>query len=199
MNGWKHYVNAANYGQTKWYHWVGGFWLALIGTLVAQGLLTKPTYTLIAKADPELYAQIYTASQANLAVLEDMSFKIISGMSFLFALLATGLWCASWIGQDRKTSTKIGLLALFCSILSIICVNYINASLDSSVLQGLLLKSIGLNPIIYLLTLLTYPLTLSAFYIVQKLWYKRTIKSLHTAFARFNWKRGFFAMGAIPL
>jgi len=53
----------------------------------------------------------------------------------------------------------------------------------------------GLNAIIYMCFLITFPGTLLIVYLIQKIWHSRTIKSLHTAFERFNWSRVLFAMG----
>jgi len=194
MTGWAHYLNAANAGKTKWYHWVGGFWMIFIGWLIAQTVLTGPILPLIESADPELSAQIEIASSAM--------FEQINGTVVLFmlgflvtGLMATGLWIASRAVKDETTSNRIGLIALLVTLIAFYCGYKSSPALGNAELTGLMTKGMGLNPLIYICFLITFPGTLAFVFLVQKFWHERTITSLHTAFKKYNWTRTFFAIG----
>ncbi len=193
MTGWAHYLNAANAGKTKWYHWVGGFWLIFIGWIIAQTVLTGPIMPMIETTDPELAAQI---TDASIAMFEKLDGGIVLfGLGLLISgLIATGLWIASRAIEKVKTAEIFGFIALFFTLLAFYCGYKLGPVLSDAESTRLMTKAMGLNPLIYVCFLITFPGTLAIVYLIQKFWHERTIKSLHTAFERYNWSRTLFAI-----
>lgn len=195
MMGWTHYVNAASVGKTKWYHWVGGFWFIFVGWIVAQLVLTSPILPLTEAADPELANQITVASTAMLEQL-DIARMVLFGLGFLvMTIVASCFWLASRTTKSETDAQKMGWIALFLTILAIFCAYKLGPALSDAESTRLMTQAMGLNPIIYICFLITFPGTLAFVYLIQKVWHGRTITSLHTAFDRYNWNRTLFAIG----
>ena len=195
MTGWTHYVNAANYGYTRWYHWVGGFWLIFIGWIIAQAILTAPILPLIKNADPELASQINEATLAMFSNIDQAALAIF-GLGFLSSgFLATGFWIGSRVVEDNKTTNILSIVALIFTLIAAFCGYKLLPTLSDPESTRLMTQGMGLNPLIYISFLITFPGTLLFVYLVQKFWHSRTITHLHTVFERYNWRRTFFAIG----
>ncbi|MEP6342261.1 MAG: CPBP family intramembrane glutamic endopeptidase [Maricaulaceae bacterium] len=194
MSAWTHYLNASRAGKINWYHWLGGFWLIFVGWIIAQVILTSPMMPLLEQTDPELSRQL---SEASLAIFEKMAVEKIAlfgGVFFLSGLLATGFWVGAGVVKQIKIANALGLIALFSTFIAIFSAVQLGPILSDAESARLMTQAMGLNPLIYISFLITFPGTLAVVFLIQKYWHGRTITSLHTAFERYNWKRTFFAI-----
>ena len=195
MTGWAHYLNASKSGKIKWYHWIGGFWLIFVGWILAQFILTGPLPNLIENADPELAAQIENATNAMIERM-DISLLVIFGLGFFASsLIATGFWIGTRAVKEHSTAKILGFVALFFTFLAVFCGYKLGPILSDPESTRLMTQGMGLNPWIYITFLITFPGTLAFVFLIQKFWHERTITSLHTAFATYNWRRTVFAIG----
>ena len=195
MSEWEQYLNAGRTGKSNWYHWLGGFWLIFIGWIIAQMVLTAPMMPLIEQTDPELANQITKASVAMLEKADMAKIGLFSIGFLLSGLMATGFWIGAGVSAQKKTANILGFIALFFTFTAIFSANQLGPILSDAESTRLMTKAMGLNPWIYIIFLITFPGTLAVVFIIQKFWHGRTITSLHTAFARYNWNRTFFAIG----
>ncbi len=195
MTGWDHYLNAASGGKTRWYHWLGGFWLIFIGWIFAQVFLTSPIIPLIESADPEIAAQI-TAASLDMLTDDNVQKLALYGFGFLtLGAIGTGFWIAARSVKEQDTAQIMGFMALIATAIAIIFSVKLAPLLSDAESTKLMTQAMGLNPWIYICFLLIFPGTLIIVYLIQKYWHSRSITSLHTAFKTYNWSRTFFAIG----
>jgi len=158
MTGWAHYLHAGFNGKSKWYHWVGGFWLIFIGGLIAQTVLTGPIMPLVESTDPELSSQI---TAAGVAMLERADFRALAifGAGFMLSgVIATGFWIAARTIANQKTAQILGLIALLFTVIAFSCGYKLAPIMSDAESTRLMTQAMSLNPLIYICFLITFPL-----------------------------------------
>lgn len=191
MTGWKHYVHAASYGQKKWYDWIGGFWLIFVAFNFAQIIMLMLLIIIMGITEPDLFNDFHQALGKG-AEASGSAYEILFMLS---AITATLFWILARALNNEKTRQIMGVIGLVMTIATSVFLYLQTANTNTDDLNSVIMSSIGANPTLYASFLLSFPMTLGLAYIIQKFWHARTIKSLHTAFERFNWKRVLFSMG----
>ncbi len=195
------YFEQTEHGNSKWWTWPTVFWLTIMTWLIGQFILS--IFMVIAGmiAEPELIEQLMEASTAAAVEMESGKNKILqntalisSGAGFIGLLLAL-------LADDAKVKRTAGIVTGVAIALSYVSLFLLFPTLTGGAEANEILNALmGKSAAVYAFMLLTFPAALVGLYLGQKLIHKRTITALHTAFAKFRWKRAaqaFFIMWAV--
>lgn len=190
------YFDQTQYGQSRWWAWLIGFWFFVVGWVIGQGVLLAPIQDMVGTIDPELNNQIRAANEAIVAkTTSEANVKKVAlyGLGLLVTSLLTPIF---WLinRNTKETAHRIfGWLTGIMAASSVIFATLLFPFFNDAEANALLTQTMGLSPSMYMLFLLTFPAGLAALYLVQKFILKRTILSLHTAHKHFRWNRAFQA------
>lgn len=185
------YFDQTNSGESRWWSWMGVTWLAFIGWVIFQTILLVP-FPFIAKlTDPVLFEAIMSAFVNSSGTPEAQALSSISMMSALGATTAVLVTFTS-DGGARKIG---GILSVIGILICIVTYGLASKGSDSSAVMDVFSRIMGTSPLAFALFLLTFPAGLITLYFGQTKFHKRSLRSLHTAAAKFRWMRvlqGFF-------
>jgi len=179
------YFEQVKIGESRWWSWIAVTWLAFVGWMVFQLILTMPIWRIAALTNPPLDGALYNAleNSSTTAASQALSgISILSGFGVTMAVMAI-LFTKGAI--RRVTGTLAGVGVLICLATSMAASN----GSDSADLMNVFTQIMGASPLAFALFLLTFPAGLIALYLGQTKVHKRNLLSLHTGAAIFRWGR----------
>lgn len=203
------YFDLTKTGQSVWWSWILGTWIALIIWVIGQTILIDFMRSVSDTLDPELASQ-FAKAEINMIPEEDfLAFGSLIALSFLIggaAIIGTivTLILSHQNAQKPEIIAKFGIgnpvtednittifaiLTVIAICLSVVFYVLANRYIDSTEFLSLMQKAMGLSPMTYGLFLLTFPAGCLGLYLVQKIVHRRSLKALHTAWANINWWR----------
>ena len=201
------YFEQTKLGESRWWSWVAVTWLAFLGWMIFQIILTMPIWAIAATTEPPL-------DQAMALALENSGSTersaALSALSFLCGLGVTSAVAVSLLSEG-KVRKVAGILATAGIITCLVLSTMASQATDSSEFMDVITRIMGASPLAFTLFLLTFPAGLIVLYLGQTKIHKRTLLSLHTAATKFRWVRviqgflltwivlGAFAFGAKAL
>jgi membrane protease YdiL (CAAX protease family) len=187
----KEYFAQTENGDSRWWTWPIVVWFALICWLYGQIIFGIPMFLIAMIKNPDSMSALMeaqTQAQTN-GTLNSLSGLIL----FASPIVAFLLWIFkdSFSGKAKRTAL---LVAASQVILSSVAFVYMMTSSSGQTDAQFLSEIIGASPFGYMFMLLTFPPLAIGLWLGQKHVHKRSVLSLHTAFAKFRWKRLVFAM-----
>ncbi len=180
------YFNEADYGNNHWAAWAGGMWFIMFIWVVSQLIIGIPLIVGIMMVEPN-FMEIMPTPQAPTAA-QAMALPGFFGLSL--SVIVLYFIRHNFKGNGEKIVLMIaGALAL----LSVVCV-YLFMQNNDAASQEFLMSYLGKSKLAYASMLLVFPIIAGGVWMAQKFIHKRSIRSLHTAAARYRWGRMFFAM-----
>lgn len=186
------YFEQTKKGESRWWSWLAAFWFFLVGWIIAQTVVTGPIPVISAEIDPE------KADAVNQIMFDSIS-KVDQG---LLAISGLGILLGSAIGalfylisrfSSGTTQIITGIIAGLGMFASAAFLFNLFPHVNDAEANNAFMELIGLSPINYALMLATFPVTLGGLFLVQKFIHMRSIRSLHTAAARIDWRRMVYA------
>lgn len=184
-------MTSTNFGDSRWWTWIFGFWLAIVIWLVGQVVLGIGLQVFSGLNDPSVMQSTMEASETvALPSIKTIVMFALAGLAILPPII---LW-----PLRRNFKSETGKKIAF--FIAALCVAYTGAVMIYAVMSApdsdpdLVGKLIQSHPINYALILLTFPVVAGGFWLSQKFIHCRPILSLHTAWKKFRWKRMGFAM-----
>jgi membrane protease YdiL (CAAX protease family) len=180
----KYFEISRNQGISTLSSWIFVFWFTLIGFIIAQFILGLPIGIIAIFTDPDFADYAIKSQSAEVSQLV----KLLSNTAKFSTLIAIVLVLIHLSSKEptRRKFLPFSLSFVTLSIVSLLSFLPFVSDAETNTMVARLMKN---NPAIYGLFLLTFPLGLISLYFGQKLFHKRTILSLHTAYNRFRWFR----------
>jgi len=179
------YFEQTNAGESRWWSWVAVTWLAFLGWMIFQFVLTMPIWGIATLTDPPLDGALYSAFENSTSTEASKRLSLITLLSGLGVTMAVIVILLT-DGTVRKIA---GALAGFGILLCLVTSALASRGSDSSEVMDVFTQIMGASPLAFTLFLLTFPAGLIALYFSQVKIHKRSLLSLHTAASKFRWIR----------
>lgn len=185
------YFEQTQSGESRWWSWIAVTWIAFIGWMIFQLILTSPFDTIAATTQPPLDDALRSAfANSSASAFSQMMTLIwlMSGLAVTMAVMVIVLTD----GAIRKTA---GILAGSGILICLVSSQLGSSGRDQSEFLSVFTQIMGASPVAFALFLLTFPAGLIALYLGYVKVHKRPLLTLHSAASRFRWIRvieGFF-------
>ena len=190
------YFEQTKSGESRWWSLIAVTWLAFVGWMVFQLILTMPIVGIAALTEPPLDQAL------NSAFANSASSKSSQTLSLISALCGLGVTMAviAILLTEGIIRTISGALAATGILICFLTSKFASQGSDSSEIMNVITQIMGASPVAFMLFLLTFPAGLIALYLAYTKIHKRSLLALHTAASRFRWMRvlqGFFLAWAV--
>ena len=179
------YFEQTKSGESRWWSWIAVTWLAFVGWMVFQLILTMPIVGIAAMTDPPLDQALNSAFASSTGSASSQALSLISALCGLGVTLAVIVILLTE-GMIRKIAGALaGVGILLCFATSKLA----SQGSDSSEIMNVITQVMGASPLAFTLFLLTFPAGLIALYLAYTNIHKRNLLTLHTAASKFRWVR----------
>jgi len=185
------YFDQALKGDSSWWTWLAGFWVATIVWFFASAVLGIPMFGFMALADSEAMTEMMQKMMTDAPETSGLEAGLMAS-SFALPVIVVILFLLRTkfpAGARRVFMWIAGLLALlsFAGLMLQIIKTPAGAN---EMMTDFIPKSAG----VYASMLLTFPPLIFGLWIALKLIHKRGFKTLMTAHTHFRWARVFQSM-----
>jgi membrane protease YdiL (CAAX protease family) len=187
------YFEETKHGRSSTWDWLAGFWLIIIGWIIAQLVFTSPIVDIARGVDPEKTAAV---DQVMMSMFDEQTLLKIGLLSLLFVVSSIAGFLFYVIARHNEGSARkiLGGIAGVGMVVSIISLGYLFPMMSDAEANAAFMELLFISPVNYALMLAVFPGTLIGVFLVQKFVHMRSLTSLHTAMANINWKRIFSAI-----
>lgn len=185
------YFDQALKGDSSWWTWLAGFWLAIVVWVFASAILGIPMVGFMMVADTEMMMKMFEDMQAGMGESSALV-SALTGASYALPILVILLFLLrdQFSPGLRKISMALAGLMALISFAGIVVQLTNQPEGSNELLAAFIPKSAG----VYAFMLLTFPPLIGGLWLALKFIHKRGFKTLMTAHTHFRWKRVFQSM-----
>lgn len=185
------YFDQALRGNSSWWTWLAGFWLAIVVWVFASALLGIPMFGFMMLADSEAMMAMFEQMQAGAAPSSALV-SALTAASYALPVFVIILYLmrAQFSSGLRKIAMALAGLMALISFAGIVVQMANQPDGANEMLAAFIPKSAG----VYAFMLLTFPPLVFGLWLALKVIHKRGFKTMMTAHTHFRWKRVFQSM-----
>ncbi len=187
------YFSQTRFGDSRWWTWIVGFWMAVILWVVLGGILGAPIPGIVDGINPEAVEAYDQATGNHFANIDSIQVGLLSLLFMIVTVTGAIAWLIFYLNKGTLRMV-FGVLSFLLIAASIVLMVLVYPAFNSPDMTNAFMAMMGETPIAYALMLLSFPAFLVGLFLVQKFIHKRTITSLHTGAAKINWQRIAFAV-----
>jgi membrane protease YdiL (CAAX protease family) len=189
----RYFENTHTEGVSNLWLWVFVLWITILGWIAAQLFVTGPIDPILADTHPQLREDLIRSS-ANAVETANPALLGLSALGFLVATVLGVIFSILAFNTRSESNRGFAIPAGLFIAISFIGLFTLLPILSTAEASEVMNRIIAASPASYACILLAFPASLIMLYIGQKFILKRSILSLHTAFAKYRWGRTFFAI-----